>query len=134
MLVRRIHIRAWTAIFYFCFDSYDIGVIKNALVWADAPDSIIQHVSENAMDEHYDEGFCYSNPSDRKSVIGIGITSTGPEFLDSTVHELTHLAQDIANTDGIDLLGEEFAYLAGDISHEISDIVCEMSCPHCRGD
>lgn len=62
----------------------------------------------------------------------IGKTTTGPEFLDTTIHEITHITQDIAHTDNIDPFGEDFAYLAGDISHEISDIVCEMSCPHCR--
>lgn len=132
MLIRRVHIRAWTAIFYFDYDSYDIGVLEDALVWADAPNSIIQKVSDNATAHTMNEGFCYSNPTERKSVIGVGVASTGPEFLDSTVHELAHLAQDIAHTDGIDPFGEEFAYLTGDISHEISDIVCEMSCPHCR--
>jgi hypothetical protein len=53
-------------------------------------------------------------------------------MMDSVVHEIIHICQHIATEDGIDPLGERFAYLGGDISREISDIVCELSCPHCN--
>ena len=132
MIVRVTQIRHWQIAFHFSFNSYDIGELSDALIWAEAPASIIQTVSENARAGRQNEGFCYSNPSLRRSVIGIGQTSTGPEFLDSTVHEIMHAAQDIAREDRIDPFGEEIAYLAGDISHGISDVVCEMSCPRCR--
>ena len=39
----------------------------------------------------------------------------------------------IAEEDGIDPYSEELAYLMGDISHDISYVVCELSCPHCSG-
>lgn len=132
MVARFIEIRRWGILFYFSFDIRDKERILESLVWADAPDSIISKVSENISAGRLDEGFCYSNPRDRITVLGIGKTSTGPEFLDTTVHEIAHVAQDIARVDGIDPWGEDFAYLAGDISHGVSDVVCEMSCPHCR--
>ena len=132
MLVRRISVRRWEIIFYFSFDADDKGRILDALVWADAPDSILSKVSESISAGRLNEGFCYSNPRQRKTVLGIGQSSTGPEFLDTTIHEIVHITQDIAHTDGIDPWGEDFAYLAGGISHEISYVVCEMSCPHCR--
>lgn len=134
MYIRETHIRRWKIIFLFSFDAYDKEQILDALVWADAPNSIISQVSENISAGRLNEGFCYSNTQERKTIAAIGQTATGPEFLDTTVHEITHIAQHIANTDGMDPWGEDIAYLAGDISHEISDIVCEMSCPHCRGD
>lgn len=134
MYIRETHIRRWEIVFMFSFDAYDKERVLSALLWADAPDSIISQVSENISAGRLNEGFCFSNPLERKTVVAIGRTSTGPEFLDTTVHEITHIAQDIAHTDGIDPWGEDIAYLTGDISHEISDIVCEMSCPHCRGD
>lgn len=134
MIARTFKIRRWKLMFLFSFDKYDEGRVLDALVWASAPDSIISHVSENIRAGRLDEGFCFSSPSLRRSVVGIGKTSTGPEFLDSTVHEIFHTAQDIAREDNLDPYGEDIAYLAGDISHEVSDIVCEMSCPKCRGD
>ena len=108
--------------------------ILDALIWADAPDSIISKVSENVSVGRLNEGFCYSNQIERKTVVGVGKTTTGAEFLDTTIHEIVHITQDVSRKDGIDPWGEDFAYLAGDISRGVSDVVCEMACPHCRHD
>lgn len=132
MIVREVDIRRWNVVFHFSFDRSDMERLLGALVWADAPDSIIQKVSENIGAGRLNEGFCFSNPRQRKTVVGVGHTSSGPEFLDTTIHEIVHVAQDIAHSDGIEPWGEDFAYLAGDISRCVSDVVCEMSCPHCR--
>ena len=134
MVIRRIHIRHWDILFYFSFDGYNKERILEALVWAEAPDSVVSSVSQNIGAGQYNEGFCFSNPDLRRTVVGIGQTDSGPEFLNTTIHEIVHVAQHIAREEGIDPYGEEFAYLAGDISREISYVVCEMSCPHCRGE
>lgn len=133
VIVRKISIRHWEVIFLFSFDIYDMEQIWDALSWADAPRSIFQQVSEKVSAGNLDEGFTFSNPGLRRTVFAIGKTSSGPEVLDSTVHEIIHIAQHIAVEDGIDPFSEEMAYLGGDISREISDIVCELSCPHCSG-
>ena len=134
MKTRVIHIRRWSIVFIFSFDTHDEGTVYDSLLWADAPDSIHSKVSDLISAGYLNNGFCYSNTEIRRSVVGIGKTSSGPEFLNTAVHEITHIAQHIAEEDGIDPYSEEFAYLVGDITHEISDIVCEMSCPHCRGE
>ena len=131
MIIRRIHIRRWEAIFLCSFDKADEPEVMDALYWADAPGSILSRVSENISAGRPNEGFCYSNIDLRRTVLGIGKTTTGPEYLDTAVHEIVHIVQAIAQADGIDPFSEDFAYLAGDISHEISDIVCEKSCPRC---
>lgn len=132
MQARLIEIRRWSVLFYFGFDTRDKERILDALVWADAPDSILDEVSRNISAGKFNEGFCFSNPSLRVSIVGIGETTTGPEFMDTTVHEIAHVALHIAKEDKIDPYSEELAYLMGDISREISDIVCELSCPHCN--
>ena len=132
MLDREINIRRWKTLFLFSFGTDDIERVFDALLWADAPESIVRKVSENVSAGRLDEGFCFSNPRIRMTVVGVGKTSTASEFLDTTIHEIVHVTQDIAHTDGIEPWGEDFAYLAGDISRCVSDIVCEMSCPHCR--
>lgn len=134
MIILDVNIRRWDVVFLFSFDIDDMESVLDALVWADAPDSIISKVSENASAGRKNEGFCYSNTRERKSVVGIGPTTSGSEFLDTTIHEITHIAQDVAHEDGMDPWGEEFAYLAGDISRSVSSVVCKMSCPHCRRD
>ena len=89
-------------------------------------------VMENVRAGRRDEGFTFSKPSLRRSVVGVGLVSSGPEFLNSAVHEITHVGQHIADADGIDPLSEDFAYLIGDITNELADIVCNESCPHCN--
>lgn len=132
VITRKIHIRQWTILFIFSFDTNDAGEIEDALLWADAPSSVFSQVSENIYAGRRNEGFCFSNPSLRRSVAAIGKTSNGPEVMNTTVHEIAHIAQHMAVEDGIDPLSEEYAYCVGDITIEISDIVCELSCPHCN--
>ena len=132
MLIRKVQFRHWEILFLFSFDTYDMERIYDALIWAEAPDSIIQQVSEKVSAGYLDEGFTFSNPELRRTVFAIGESSSGPEVLDSTVHEIMHICQHIAAEDGIDPFSEEFCYLGGDLSREISDIVCELSCPHCH--
>lgn len=132
MIVRRLRLQRWDFEFYFSFDIYDKERILDALFWADAPDSLVSQVSENISAGRLNEGFCYSNPWLRRTVLGTGMASSGPEVLNSMVHEIIHICQHIALEDGIDPYSEEFAYLGGDIARDVSDIVCELSCPHCN--
>lgn len=132
METARVHIQDWDILFLFSYEPTDLGSITDALLWAAASDSINQRVRRGVLGERLVEGFTFSNPSLRRSVSATRRTNSGPQFLNTSVHEITHIAQDIANADGIDLYGEELAYLVGDITNEISDIVCRMSCPHCN--
>ena len=131
MEYRKVKIHDWTIRCLFSFDKSDKAFIVESLFWAEAPDSIITRVSENLRAGRLNEGFCYSDPSLRRTVLGVGKASSGPEVLDSIVHEIIHICQHISLEDGIDPYSEEIAYLGGDISREVSDIVCELSCPHC---
>lgn len=132
MITRLIQIRRWRVLFLFSFDIDDMEEIWDALSWVDAPRSIFQQVSEKVSAGNLDEGFTFSNQDLRRTVFAIGKTSSGPEVLDSTVHEIIHIVQHVALEDGMDMFSEEVAYLGGDISRTISDIVCELSCPHCH--
>ena len=132
MLIRKVHIRYWTILFLFSFDQYDMERIHDALLWVDAPNSIISQVERNVQSGRLNEGFTYSEPSLRRTVFATGIAENGPEVLNSVVHEIIHICQHIAIEDGMDPFGEPFAYLGGDISREVSDIVCELSCPQCH--
>lgn len=132
MLAREVHIRHWTILFLFSFDSSDWESIYDALLWADAPDVIIDKVAENVRADFLNEGFTYSNEDARITIFAISEASSGPEVLDSTVHEIIHIVQHIAYKDSLDMFSEDVAYLGGDISRAISDIVCLLSCPHCH--
>ncbi len=134
MTIRRTRIRRWDIVFYFSFNTYDKERILDALLWAKTPNSVISQVLENISAGRLNEGFCYSNSDLRRTVLGVGAASSGPEVLNSMIHEIIHICQHIALEDGLDPYGEPFAYLGGDIAREVSDIVCLLSCPHCRGE
>lgn len=133
MISRTTAIRRWKIMFLFSFESTDWDRVLDALIWAEAPEYLISKVERNVSAGRLDEGFCYSNPALRRTVLGTGAASSGPEVLDSMVHEIIHICQHISMEDRIDPYGEPFAYLGGDIAREVSDIVCELSCPHCNG-
>ena len=106
--------------------------IYKALLWAEAPDSIISNVSKNVYAGNLNEGFTFSEPSLRRTVSATGRSTTGPQMLNTIVHEIVHIAQHISQEEGIDPLSEDMAYLCGDIANTVSDIVCELACPHCN--
>ena len=133
VITRKAHIRHWDILFLFSFDKSDIESIYEALIWAEAPNSIISKVSENVYAGRLNEGFTFSEPSLRKTVFASGKSTTGEEMFNTIVHEIVHIAQHISEEDGIDPLSEKMAYLCGDIAETVSDIVCKLSCPHCHG-
>ena len=78
------------------------------------------------------EGFSWPNSRMMRSCIFIGPTTSGSEFLDTFTHELRHLADDIAAHIGIDLRGEDVAYITGDTARDLADVVCALGCPNCH--
>lgn len=132
MIHRTVIMNDWTCEFYFAMGSYRRKEILGQLVSCHAPGSILRRVSRNMRADKLNTGFTFSNCDIRKSVIVIGNSSSGSEFLNSFVHELRHLTDDIARADGMQLSGEPVAYLSGDIATELSDIVCRLSCDSCR--
>ena len=132
MITRTIFIQDWEATFLVSIDGYDHNAEHQALADCKPPDAILERVAESLDDNHPNSGFTFSNTRRRESIIYVSPTTSGGEFISTFFHELTHLVCDICLTDGISLRGEEIAYLAGDIAHQLSDILCRLSCDHCR--
>lgn len=99
---------------------------------AGASENILFRAEEKLFDDNENEGFTYSNLSEKKSVVVVGESTNGGEFLNSFSHELRHLADDISSYYGMIDRGEEVAYLTGDLANSVSDIVCLLSCDCCR--
>lgn len=68
----------------------------------------------------------------RRALSWIGPQSEGKQWINTSVHEIVHVAVAIAAEKGIDPFSEEFAYLCGDITQEIADILCDLACDRCR--
>jgi hypothetical protein len=132
MITRKVHINNWVCNFYFAIERYYIDEILICLKKIGASLNVRSRIRDKMLKDEVNGGFTYSNTSRRESVIVIGKTSNGAEFMNSFTHELRHLVDDIAKADNINTRGENVAYLTGDITKEVSDIVCKLSCNECR--
>lgn len=122
----------WHVDFFFAITHYEQTPIMEVLHSLHAGNRIIRRVAEKMSDNDINTGFTYSSASLRSSLVVIGKSDSGAQFLNSFCHELRHLTDDIAMEVGIRMAGEEAAYLTGDIALLLSDIVCRFTCTHCR--
>ena len=63
-----------------------------------------------------------------------GPQTDGSQWVNTTVHEIVHVAMAVAAEEGIDPYTETFAYLVGDITEQLADLLCELACDHCRNE
>lgn len=132
MIYRHLRIGRWEVDFYFAVDGYDIRRILNRLDNIGAPEGVIMEAYEKMRRGLPNEGFTWSDETDYRSVVVVGPSTRGGEFLDSLVHELGHLADHIAIALGIDLDSEQSKYILGDTAREFIDVVCRLGCSRCH--
>ena len=77
-------------------------------------------------------GITFSNTQLRTSIIVIGKTSNASQFVNSFVHEISHLTNHIARTYHLDLNSEEVCYISGDIAQEMFKHCHSLMCDCCR--
>lgn len=68
----------------------------------------------------------------RKSIIVIGRAESAGQFLNTLVHEISHLSKHIAKRYGIDPHSEEVAYIIGDTLSMLYNTVSRYLCECCR--
>ena len=84
---------------------------------------------QNLSSDEKNTGLCFSGEGE--SVVVISVTSSKPQFMNSLVHELHHLASHIAAAVGYDLTGEDVCYLAGKIAEEMYPVAGRYLCENC---
>lgn len=131
MIHRALRIRDWTADFLFVTGRNDYEGVLACLLDLGATKQIVELTAE-LMDSGPDTGFTFSNTERRSSLSWVGPQTRGAEWVNTTVHEIVHIAQAIAAADGTEPLTEDFAYLVGDITQGVADILCRLACDHCR--
>lgn len=89
-------------------------------------------IEEDLTVNPYNNGLTYSNMKARVSLVVIGLTETPDEFQNTYDHEKGHLAMHIAEADDIDVFGEEFQYLTGEIGKQMFSVARRFMCEHCR--
>ena len=133
MIRRKLFICGWECDFFFSVaGGYDIDRILDLLYDDGAPMRVLRNAEQKMRADLPNEGFTWSDYWDRRSVVVIGPTSSGAEFLDSFVHEIGHLSDHIAQELGIRLDSERSKYILGDMAREFADVVCRLGCRHCN--
>lgn len=80
----------------------------------------------------YNTGFTYSNFKNKCSIVIIGLTSSPEQFQNTFDHEKGHVAMHIASAYDLDLYGEDFQYLVGEIGQKMFRKAKRFLCEHCR--
>ena len=131
MIHRAFDVREWTVDILFAHGGYDQERVLNALRDYGAPESSMRQ-AESLMRSGPNCGFTFSNGYRRCILTWVGRQVSGAEWVNTTVHEIVHVAMAIAIDQGIDPYTEELAYLIGDITERLSDLLCALACDHCR--
>ena len=124
----------WQVVAFFDASSWDFPAIAGELRRIDCPDEVMGRVERNLLRDRLDTGFTYSNRVARCSVMTVGHASSHKEFLNSYVHELRHLVDDIASASRLPMRGEAVGYLTGELSWEFMDEIGEFLCCRCHRD
>jgi len=115
---------------FYAVDTYYMDTILDEL--ENIGCTYTDEVEEDLTVSPYNNGLTYSNFKRRVSVMVIGLTQTPDEFQNTYDHEKGHLAMHIAEEDNIDVFGEEFQYLTGEIGKQTFKIAKRFMCEHCR--
>lgn len=117
---------------YYAVDTYYMDEILEELEIMGC--THIEEIEEDLSQHPYNNGLTYSNTRHRESLVVIGLTETPDEFQNTYDHEKGHLAMHIAEEDRMDVFGEEFQYLTGEIGKQTFPIAKRFMCEHCRKD
>ena len=120
----------WYVIVYYAVDTYYMDEILEELEMIGC--TYADEIEEDLTQHPYNNGLTYSNMRRRVSLIVIGLTETPDEFQNTYDHEKGHLAMHIAEEDRMDVFGEEFQYLVGEIGKQTFPIAKRFMCEHCR--
>lgn len=110
----------------------NMEVIEDALMDIGCGGKDLKMAHDNLSSGAKNTGLCYSNPSIRRSVLVVSITTTPAEFMDSLVHEIGHWGVHLSSAMGIDIHSEEFCYALGDFARDVYPHVKDLLCCKCH--
>ena len=132
MIYRNLHIGRWHALFVFAPDGYDDNAILDILYDLDATDYILVKAEKKMREGRPNEGFTFANSRMKEALVVIGPSTSGAEFVNTLSHEIYHLSVAVAKSLGLDLEGEQAAYMEGDAMGDFIELVCQFGCDKCN--
>lgn len=121
----------WSIDCYYAVTRLNVDEVMRSLEGAGCEGKNLRAAYANLTKGDLNTGLCFTGAG--RSVFVVSLTSSGGELANSLVHELHHLASQIGNELGYDLLGEDVCYLAGHIAEEMYKVVGKYLCEGCRG-
>lgn len=136
MIVQDVYLEDWDWVVrvYYAVDTFYMDSIIGDLEAMGCSSKKIDDIEYAITRYQYNNGLTYSNIERRWSLVVIGITETPEEFQNTFDHEKGHLAMHIAEADNLDIFGEDFQYLTGEIGRELFPVAKKFMCEHCRVD
>ena len=124
----------WKVKVYYAVDRYYISDILDDLDKLNISNEDYFTVKDTLENQTLNIGFTYTDYYKKSTIVIIGLTTSAAEFQDTFDHEKGHLAMHIAEEDRMDVFGEEFQYLTGEIGKQTFPIAKRFMCEHCRKD
>lgn len=136
MIIQNVYLEDWDWYIkvYYAVDTFYMDSILGELESMGCSRKKLNNIEKTLTEYPYNNGLTYSNVAYRWSLVVIGITKSPEEFQNTFDHEKGHLAMHIAETDNMDIFGEEYQYLVGEIGKQLFPIAKKFMCEHCRID
>ena len=132
MLHRVLKIGRWVVDFIFATEGYDEEEILDMLYKIDAPIYVMQRARRIMESGYYNRGFTFPNPELHRAVVVVGPTTSGRQFINTFSHEINHLSSEIADYYGVRQDKEAPAYITGDTTMMLAEVICHLGCDKCR--
>lgn len=134
MIVQNIYLEDWDwhVTVYYAVDAYYTDEIIQEMKFMGCKKGELKRAENLLKKGSYNIGLTYSNFKEQCSIVVIGLTSTPEEFQNTFDHEKGHLSMHIGKALNIDIFGEEFQYLTGEIGLKMFKIAKRFMCEHCR--
>jgi hypothetical protein len=136
MIIQNIYLEDWDwhITVYYAVDTYYADEILEEIEYIGCSEYELSKAEIALRNNYYNTGLTYSNIKNRYSVIVIGLTSSPEEFQNTFDHEKGHVAMHIGEALDMDIFGEEFQYLTGEIGQLMFKVAKRFMCEHCRQD
>lgn len=122
----------WTIFAFYDTTASDMDVVMGALDDLGCDYDTYERAYNNLKKGKKNTGLCYSNYRYQTSVLVISKTTSASEFISTWHHELCHLQAHISDYYHLDPMGEDAAYLTGEVAQEMFPKIKHLFCDCCR--
>ncbi len=136
MIVRDLYIDRydWHLRVFYAVDCNDTRYVIHELKAIRCTRENLERAYRNLSSCRLNTGLTFSNKDARESVMIIGKWTSPAEFDNSFSHELRHFTDHVAKAFGMEIGGEEVAYLSGEIRRELFPVNKMFLCSCCNHD